>query len=65
MLARRISSTVRDRSPWAWLSISRVRKSSGVIRWLEIMIDSAMDDRITIEVPADSPPMKARMAIHS
>ena len=31
-------------------------------RWFEIMIDSAMLETMTIEVAADSPPMKANSA---
>ena len=44
---------------------SRPRTNSGITRSLEIMIDSATLATMTMAVAADSPPMKAAMAMTS
>jgi hypothetical protein len=42
---------------------SEKRSAIGMIRWLEIIVDSAIDETITIEVADEKPPRKASSAI--
>ena len=58
MLARRVPS-MKPRTPCALAEASSERSASGITTWLEIIVESAIEATMTIEVADEKPPRKA------
>ena len=58
---RRLTSSSRRTSPELCSPSPDARSASGVMMWLDTMVDSAMEATMTIEVAEENPPRKASM----
>ncbi len=62
MAPRRMRSSSLERSPRSVMRSQDMRIRAGMIRSLQIMVDSAMAATMTMPVAAERPPMKASSA---
>ena len=65
MLARR-APRMKLRTTWALATGTIWKRSArGMMMWFEIIVDSAIDETMTIDVADEKPPRKASRAIAS
>lgn len=65
MLTRRVCSRKRRTSPLAPSFTHCMRIASGITRWFEIIVESAIEATITIEVAEEKPPRNDSSATRS